>query len=59
MMTVMRDSASRGDQQVFPGNNIVIDGAVSGPVDMRGGYSNPVFAAIYLFPSPKWNGHGV
>lgn len=50
MMTVMREWASTGDQQVFPGKNIIALTKLSGPVDMRGGYSNHVFVAVYLFP---------
>jgi hypothetical protein len=49
-VTVVPDWALRGDLQVFARMNIIASTkSVSGSVNMRGGYSNHVFVAMYLY----------
>jgi hypothetical protein len=47
-MTAICDWGSRGDLEVFFGQDIIVDETVCGSVNMSGGYSSYLFVAIYL-----------
>ena len=59
-MTVVPDWASRADLQVFHAMNIIaLTKTVLGSVNMRRGYSNHVFVAIYLYRRADVMGQGI